>query len=97
MARDFGDRENTRVRDLLDLILLIENEMLDRDALSAAVHDVWRERDASAPPSALPELPASWPDGYERLAADHDLTAQTFAAALAVVTALWADLNIEER
>ena len=96
MARDFGDRENTRVRDLLDLILLIENEMLDRDALSAAVYDVWRERDGSARPSALPVLPASWHDGYERLAENHDLTAQTFAAALAAVTALWADLNIEE-
>jgi hypothetical protein len=96
MTRDFGDRENTRVRDLLDLVLLIENEMLDRDALSAAVHDVWRERDASAPPATLPVLPASWTSGYERLAAGHDLIAQTFAAALAVVTALWADLNIEE-
>lgn len=96
MTRDFGDRENTRVRDLLDVVILIEHELLDRDALSAAVRDVWTERNGSPPPSALPPLPDSWPSTYERLIADHDLTAQNFPAALDAVTALWASLNIEE-
>lgn len=96
MARDFGDRENTRVRDLLDLVILFENEMLDRDALSTAVQDVWRERNASAPPAVLPALPATWSESYERLAEDHERTARSFAAALDVVTTLWADLNLQE-
>ena len=29
MLKDFGDRENTRVRDLLDLVILVEHELLD--------------------------------------------------------------------
>ena len=32
MTRDFGDRENSRVRDLLDLVLLIGHDLLDADA-----------------------------------------------------------------
>lgn len=96
MTRDFGDRENTRVRDLLDVVILVEHELLDEDALSATVRDVWMERNESPPPSALPALPASWPRTYERLVADHELAAKTFPAALDTVTALWASLNIEE-
>lgn len=96
MLRQFGDRENTRVRDLFDLVLLIENELLHRPALASAVRDVWQERDASAPPAELPALPAGWPDRYERLAAEHELTARAFPAAVELVTALWADLTIEE-
>jgi len=96
MLRQFDDRENTRVRDLLDLVLLIENELLDRPAMASAVRDVWQERDATARPKELAVLPASWPDRYERLAAEHDVTALTFPAAVALVTALWTDLTIEE-
>jgi Nucleotidyl transferase AbiEii toxin, Type IV TA system len=53
MLREFGDRENTRVRDLLDLVLLVENELLDRMALGSAVREVWQEREAAPPPASL--------------------------------------------
>lgn len=96
MLRDYGDRENTRVRDLVDLVILVEHDMLDRRELSSAVRQVWLERDGAAPPAALPELPASWPERYERQATDQDLTARTFTAAVTVVMALWTDLEIEE-
>lgn len=96
MLRQFDDRENTRVRDLLDLVLLIENELLDQPSLTSAVRDVWQERDGTPPPAGLRPLPASWPERYERLAAEHDITALTFPAAADLVTALWADLTIEE-
>ena len=96
MLKDFGDRENTRVRDLVDLVILCQHELLDTAALSIAVRQVWLERDRVAPPTALPHFPASWPERYEQLAADHDLVVATFPAGLAVVAALWADLFTEE-
>ena len=96
MLRQFDDRENTRVRDLLDLVLLIENELLDRPSLTSAVRDVWQERDGTPPPAGRPALPASWPERYERLAAEHEITALKFPAAADLVTALWADLTTEE-
>lgn len=92
MLRDFGDRENSRVRDLVDLALLIEHDLLDTTRLAEAAAQVWAERDATAPPSSLPSLPATWPERYERLAADHNLSTSSFAAAVEAVERLWADM-----
>lgn len=92
MLRDYGARENSRVRDLVDLVILIEQEALDTAMLAARAVDVWRERDNSAPPDVLPTLPESWPSRYESLATDADLDTESFAAATALVDQLWADM-----
>lgn len=96
MARDFGDRENSRVRDLLDIVLLVESDLLDRERASAAVQQVWLERDDALPPAALPEFPASWHQRYEDLAADYVVAAETFPAAADLASALWVALQREE-
>lgn len=92
MARDFGDRENTRVRDLVDIVILHEHKLLDRQHLAAATQAVWQERNNAPPPPTLPPLPRNWAPRYEQLAAEHDLAAATFAEAVALVTAAWADI-----
>lgn len=92
MLRDFGDRENSRVRDLVDLALLIEHDQLDAARVADAAVQVWAERDATTPPRSLPPLPTTWPERYERLAADHDLSTASFAAAVEAVQRLWATM-----
>ncbi len=92
MLRDFGDRENSRVRDLVDLALLIEHDQLDAARVADAATQVWAERGATKPPRSLPSLPATWPERYERLAADHDLATASFGAAVEAVERLWADM-----
>lgn len=92
MLKDFGERENSRVRDLVDLVILSEHELLDPAAVAIAVEQVWRERDAVAPPAVLPSLPESWPDRYAQIALDHDLTTNSFADATALVAALWTEM-----
>lgn len=96
MARDFGDRENSRVRDLLDVVILAENDLLDRDAVAAATRAVWAERDRTAPPARLGELPASWGERYERLTTETEVTARSFSAARDVAESLWTSLHFEE-
>jgi hypothetical protein len=92
MLRDFGDRENSRVRDLVDLVILIEHGLLTPATVTAAARNVWAERDGVEPPDEIPPLPGSWPDRYERLAADHDMDTQAFPAAVASVARLWAEM-----
>ncbi|MGI8408014.1 MAG: nucleotidyl transferase AbiEii/AbiGii toxin family protein [Actinomycetota bacterium] len=92
MLRDYGDRENSRVRDLVDLVILIEQELLDSARVAGSARDVWTERDGSEPPVSLPALPESWPSRYEKLAADGDLDTRTFPAAVALVVGLWSDM-----
>jgi len=92
MLRDFGDRENTRVRDLVDLVLLVEHQLLTVTLVAQSVRQVWAERDGIDPPTALPALPESWPPRYERLVADHHMATPTFPAAQALVGQLWAEM-----
>ncbi|HEV8623765.1 MAG TPA: nucleotidyl transferase AbiEii/AbiGii toxin family protein [Acidimicrobiia bacterium] len=90
MLRAYGDRENSRVRDLVDLVILVEHDLLNPNALRIAVDQVWRERDATGSPTAIPPLPDSWPIRYEQLATDHDLQTLSFADAVALINRLWA-------
>jgi len=92
MLRDFGDRENSRVRDLVDLVILIEHDLLAPVTLAVATRQVWAERDGVDPPNQLPALPDSWPGRYERLAADHDLSTQSFDNAAAIVRQFFASM-----
>ncbi len=67
MLRTFDNRENSRVRDLVDVVLLVEHDLLTRNAVAAATRQVWAERDGVEPPAELPPLPEGWPAQYERL------------------------------
>lgn len=89
MLKEFGERENTRVRDLIDLVILTEHGLLDPPALRAEVGRVWAERESDEPPSRLPRLPAGWARRYERVAGEQRLVAASFPAATARVQALW--------
>jgi hypothetical protein len=86
MLRDFGERENSRVR---DLAILLEHDLLEPAQTAAAVRSVWLERDNTEPPDNLPRLPESWPDRYRRLAASHGIEIPPYVAAVATVTQLW--------
>ncbi len=92
MLRDYGDRENTRVRDLVDLMILTEHELLEPSALAAAIRLVWSERDGVSPPATLPSLPPSWLGRYERLVAEHNVEAMSFSAAVSTVVEMWAEM-----
>jgi hypothetical protein len=92
LCRDYGDRDNTRVRDLVDLVILVEHDQLDPPSVAEAAAQVWQERDATSPPVSLPPMPESWPRRYTSPATEHDLHAQSFDAATALVHRLWGDM-----
>jgi len=92
MTKDFGERENSRVRDLVDLVLLKENELLSPDATAQAIRQVWSERESAGPPGELPLLPGGWAERYAALAAELGLRARSQPDAVAVVTDLWAEM-----
>jgi hypothetical protein len=88
MLREFDGRENTRVRDLADLMLLLDAELLVPDRLAPVVRQVWAER-RSTPPATFPRLPGSWPPRYDELAALNDIQPPSFPAASERAIALW--------
>jgi hypothetical protein len=61
-------RPNSRVKDLVDMALLIEQAKLDIVRLPKAIQDTFRQRKTHAVPAALAEPPASWAAPFAEMA-----------------------------
>lgn len=88
-TRRYGDRENSRAKDLVDMAILIE-ERVDPGAALAAARHVFAVRELHVLPSELPDPPAFWREDYARLVQDLDVAARTVDDAMTVVRAFWA-------
>lgn len=74
MARTYaGDRPSSRVKDLVDVVLLAEAGLLPHPDLAGRLQTVWQVRDGVSPPAELPDFPASWQSDYVAMAAELDL------------------------
>lgn len=62
------DRPNTRVKDLVDLVLLIKAGGLDEERLRRDIADTFRHRGTHEVPEALEEPPDFWEAVFEKLA-----------------------------
>ena len=66
-------RENTRVKDLVDLVLLIERTKLAAARLPKAIRETFQRRKTHDIPSALIPPPASWSKPFSEMAAECSL------------------------
>jgi len=89
LTRIYGDRPNTRVKDLVDLVLLIELDLIDPIRLTDRVHTVFQVRATHPMPAELLEPPSAWRDDYLALIRELDIGARTIDDAMAVVRAIW--------
>ncbi len=83
------DRENTRVKDLTDLVLLIENDLEPTPELREVVNHVFESRGMQAVPQVVPAPPVSWAASYATQAADINLEARTIDSAHHTVQSFW--------
>jgi hypothetical protein len=88
-TRSSGTRENTRVKDLVDLVLLITSGLLDSERVRSALLATFQTRDTHALPDVLPEPPSAWVEPYAALAQEFALPATTLDAATALVSDYW--------
>jgi predicted nucleotidyltransferase component of viral defense system len=89
LTRIYGDRPNTRVKDLVDLVLLTELNLIDLTRLTGRVRTVFRVRATHPMPTELPEPPSAWRDDYLGLIEELDIGARTIEGAMAVVRPVW--------
>lgn len=81
------DRPSTRVKDLVDLVLLIEGGFLDDARLGRALRRVFDERNQTQPPNALPERPpADWAVTFTSLAGETGATITDIGPAWALAS-----------
>lgn len=89
-TRDYGDRDNSRVKDLPDMLLLIEDGLEPDAQLAATVAHVFAVRDTHAVPGALAEPGPAWKERYPIEVAYLDVSPRTLDDAMAVLRAFWA-------
>lgn len=61
-------RESTRVKDLVDLVLIGELAELDAEQLGRSLVSTFEQRDGRSPPKSLPPPPPSWARPYVEVA-----------------------------
>lgn len=71
---------NTRVRDLVDMVLLIDRCKLNRERLIKAVTGTFKRRKTHTLPRALPEPPSAWSGPFSALSKDCGITFDLHAA-----------------
>ncbi len=91
-TRTYSDRPSSRVRDVVDLVLLIENELLDVDRTVAALRAVFEQRATHDLPQSLPDPPSFWTDQYATLVTELTVEARTLDAALTLLRQWWLQL-----
>ena len=64
------DRANTQVKDLVDLVLLIESGELDKERLKRDIADTFARRETHPVPSVLEPPPEFWKTVFGKLAAE---------------------------
>lgn len=78
LCLEFDDgRPNTRVKDLVDIVLLYEAGLIPHERLTSRIVWVFGQRDQAAPPAELPAIPAAWDADYQALTLDLDIAIRT--------------------
>jgi hypothetical protein len=87
LTRDYGGEQSSRLRDLLDIVLLLENSALDEPTLREVVDAVFAARGSHPVPQRPPDVPESWRSAYPTQAGTLRLNATSLDAAVAVLHA----------
>jgi hypothetical protein len=90
LTRDYGSRPNTRVKDLVDLLLLIHDGLLPDHGLLTVARHVFATRAMHPLPGGIPDPPPVWQSEYPALAAQAALSEQDLPSALGLLRAFWA-------
>ncbi|HVF76545.1 MAG TPA: nucleotidyl transferase AbiEii/AbiGii toxin family protein [Acidimicrobiales bacterium] len=96
LTRVYRDRPSSRVRDLPDLMLLIEDGLVADSHLVARVRHVFDVRGTHSVPDGIPDPSGDWERAYAALADDLDITAKSLERAMEVLRDFWATALAEQ-
>ena len=88
-----ADRPNTRVRDLIDLVLLIDTGLLDPTATATALQLTFDRRATHPLPPTLPPPPEEWDTAFAALANEVALAERTADTAFVRVAEYYISLS----
>jgi hypothetical protein len=86
---------NTRVKDLVDLVLLIDTGSLHTSDTVRAIRATFQRRNTHEIPRLIPVPPDSWRERYDSLAAECGVSAQTAQEAYEIISSYWKTISKE--
>jgi hypothetical protein len=90
----WSGRENTRTKDLVDLVLLIERGTPEIAQLHEALHATFVKRGTHPLPGSLPTPPVSWGRDFPGLAEEAGLSTHDYLEAFAILERYWAEHSL---
>lgn len=90
LTRDYGSRPNTRVKDLVDLLLLIHDGLSPDQDLLAVTRHVFAVRAMHPTPTGISDPPPTWQNEYPALASQAGLSERDLFSALDTLRVFWA-------
>ena len=88
LTRPHGDRDNSRVKDLVDVVIIAEGTELESRQAREAMQATFAVRNTHSAPTQLPRFPRSWDSTYRRLASEVGVGARTLADGVEIAEAL---------
>lgn len=93
----WNDRPNTRVKDLVDMLLFIEKGLPSDDALRNAVHATFDIRKKHSVPAELLPPPETWQKDFASMAVEVELLTRDVQGAFAKLSEFWNQGRLWER
>jgi len=90
----WGERINTRTKDLVDLVLLLERGLPNVAEISAALSATFTTRKTHPLPSALNRPPEQWRNEFVAMAAEAGISTTDYLAAFELLERFWADNSL---
>ncbi len=87
------DRENTRSRDLVDMVLLIERGLLDPDEVRRAVIETFTHRRRHTIPTRLAPPPSAWAAEIPAMAREAGISTTILGEAFTILDEFWSGLQ----
>jgi predicted nucleotidyltransferase component of viral defense system len=88
------DRENTRVKDLVDLVLLLHSCLLAAADVKQALNATFGTRATHSLTAELPKPPEAWSESFRALAIELGLPVQDLEQAYAYLRVFWESLGL---
>lgn len=89
MTRRYADGPSSRVKDLADLVLLMDDGLEPSRELLEVTQRTFTARASHELPGEVPDPPRDWATRYAELAADLDISAKTIGEAMRALRAFW--------
>jgi hypothetical protein len=80
---------NTRVKDVADLILILDQGIPDPGTVKSAIEATFQHRATHPLPDCFPEAPATWAASYAAIARELELTQATIEGAVLRLNGYW--------